>query len=250
MYAVVPFNASHIRGYNITISFFPIPEQEKLTEIYDQLATSNEMEGQQTVRNFKYKFYPTYEYKNFDHLSVNFTSLDHIRQFQDYFSRRFNIQIDMAQIEAKENYNFVSKLTQIISLILIAFSVLSISLFIYNVLTRHLDKIKMNIGTFKAFGLSNLELKQIYFNIILFFVGSTVLVSLIVSWLFGTLRGLRLILSLLSRRLEEGESYFSLWNFWTLLSLVLILGVSALVSHYSIKRIMNETPGDLIYNRT
>lgn len=250
MFASMPFDASYRRGYNITISFFPNPDEKTLDKIFNDLSASDELKGMALTRNFKYKFYSTYEYRNYDNLSVNFNSLDNIRAFQEYFSRRFNIQIDMAQIEAKENYNFVSKLTQIISFILIVFSVLSISLFIYNILTRHLDKIKMNIGTFKAFGLSNKQLLQIYFKIILTFVTFSVLLALACSWLFGALKGLRLLLSIFSNKLEEGESYFSLWSFWTLLSLLLIFLVTSIVSYYSIQKMINKTPGDLIYNRT
>ena len=70
----------------------------------------------------------------------------------------------MGQIESRDNYNLVTNLTRILSVVLIGFSVLSISLFLSNIFKRHLEKIKMNIGTFKAFGIDNKTLQFIYFK--------------------------------------------------------------------------------------
>ena len=49
----------------------------------------------------------------------------------------------------------------------------------------HLSKVKMNIGTLKAFGLSNTEARNIYFQIIARFLGIALLMGITASILAG-----------------------------------------------------------------
>lgn len=185
----------------------------------------------------------------FDRIAVEFVELSNIREFKEYLSKTYEIQIDMAQIEQLENYNFVTKLTRIISLILIGFSILSICMFVSNILKKHLEKIKMNIGTFKAFGLQNNILEKIYLTIIFLFVSISMLISLFFSAIFGNLGGVRLILFLLNSNLEENQNYFQLFNWWTLISILSVLIISYIVLKRTADKILSRTPGDLIYDR-
>jgi len=108
----------------------------------------------------------------------------------------------------------------------------------------------MNIGTFKAFGLDTSTLHKIYLKVIYSVVLSAMAIAMMISLIFGKIGGMRLFLKLFGTdNLEKGEDYFKLFEFWTVLSIVLILLISFIVLSITAKRILRKTPGDLIYNR-
>ena len=152
----------------------------------------------------------------------------------------------MSKIEQMKNYNFVSKLTSIMSLILIGFSVVMINIFLSNILSTHLNKIKKNIGTFKAFGI---DIKRIYIGMMYIFVLMPLFLALILAAVFGYIGSVYFIINLLSPFAVEKNLYFDLFNNYTLISVM----VMALVNYYAfsiiINRIFKQTPGDLIYDR-
>ncbi|MEO1451199.1 MAG: ABC transporter permease, partial [Bacteroidota bacterium] len=186
---------------------------------------------------------------DYDYLAVNFVNTSSVRNFKDYLKEEFDLDIDMAQIEAKENFSFVTRLTRIISLVLIGLSVLSICLFVSSIFRRHLDKIRRNIGTFKAFGLDNGTLMQTYLVLINVFIGISMAGGLLLAWIFGALGGIRLILRLTQNKIEAGESYFQLGNVWTLIAIGAVLLISFLVLYLTANKILRRSPGDLIYDR-
>jgi hypothetical protein len=239
-------------GYNLTISFYPDQDINFLDSAYNDLLSSGVISRfKNYIRTYDYYSHLTApkEYVRHDHLSVNFEDLNKIRNFSNYMFDKYEIQIDMAQVAAKENYNFISKLTRIISLILIGFSILSICLFLANLLRNHLEKIRMNIGTFKAFGLPIEVLQRIYIKAIFTVILFAMFFSLAVGWAFGIAGGMRGILFLFNAPLEPGEQYYQLLHFWTLLCVVLILAVSLVVLYFTAIKIFRKTPGDLIYGR-
>jgi hypothetical protein len=140
-------------------------------------------------------------------------------------------------------------LTKVISIILIVFSILTIILFITNLLRNHLEKIKMNIGTFKAFGIDNSSLENIYFTIIYTFVLTAMFIAFFISLGFGLIGGVRLILSQFNCTIEEGRDYFNLLNYWTGISVFLVLTSSFIALKYTTSKIFRHSPGDLIYDR-
>jgi hypothetical protein len=241
-----------LSGFEISISFDPEQNINYIDTVHADLVKSGTLSKfKNVVRNYNYhsRLTAPTEYKRHDHLAVNFEDLNKIRDFATYMFNKYEIQVDMAQVAAKENYNFVTKLTRIISLILIGFSILSICLFLANLLRNHLEKIRMNIGTFKAFGLPIHVLQKIYIQAIFTVILVAMFFSLLVGWLFGVTGGMRGILFLFKAPLESGQHYFQLLHFWTLLCVVLILGVSLLVLYLTALRIFRKTPGDLIYGR-
>ena len=158
------------------------------------------------------------------------------------------IEMDSAKIQEIINFRYVSNMTKLIALLLIIFSILSISLFISNLLKTHLTKVKMNLGTFKAFGLSDSESVRIYLVIMLKFIGMGIAVSLLLAILLGKTLETLIKSSLIN--LEEQLKYFELIdNTNTYLLLGIIILVTYFVSIINIKRILLKTPGDLIYNR-
>ena len=210
------------------------------------------------VTPFRQDIYRIYDYETrftsqrdnyvYDRISLNFSRLDKLREFSIMLSEKYKLEVDMAQIESRENYNFVSRLTFVISLVLIGFSILSILLFISYLLKRHLESIKRNLGTFKAFGLSNRFLINIYVNIVLTILGISTLIALIFSSIFGYSGIMRLIFMIFGSYLEPGN-YFSLMSYHLLLALILLLVFSVWVLRTVSSNILNHTPGDLIYER-
>jgi len=176
---------------------------------------------------------------SYHYLAFNFERLDDIRKFKDDIKENHNIDIDMSQVEAKENFALVSRLTFVISLVLLAFGVLSIILFVNNLLKTHLFKVRSNLGTFKAFGLSNRFLNTIYLKIIFSFL----LVSIFVAFLAS------IIVDRVEWLFIGDESRFNIFSWWILAALVGLVVISLFISSKTIKKILGDTPGNLIYER-
>ncbi|MGB0424320.1 MAG: FtsX-like permease family protein, partial [Flavobacteriales bacterium] len=178
------------------------------------------------------------ELNEYYHFAFNFKDLDEIRNFKNHMKEEYAVEIDMSQIEAKENFNLVTKLTTLISLILLIFAVLSIMLFVQNLLSSHLFKIRSKLGTFKAFGMSNNELNIVYLKIIFSFLALGIVIA------FMSVAACDLLEATISE-----ESKFNIFDMKTLLTIVVILLISLLMSYKTIKKILGDTPGNLIYER-
>lgn len=210
-------------------------------------------------KNYQDQLYLLYDYERrlghyrpvmgFDRIAVNFSTLDYLRSFSTMINANYDLRIDMAQVESRENYNFVSRLTGIISLVLIGFSILSVLLFVGHLLKKHLESIKRNLGTFKAFGLSNNVMIKVYVIIILSIIGIAKAAALAASALFGYSGGMQFVLSLFSTHFEAG-TYFSLLSFYLLTALILLAICSIIVLGIISSRILKQSPGNLIYERT
>jgi len=240
-------------GYTIAVSFWPDPDNIKQVDsYYSKLEESGLLKKiKEPIRLFNYESrkYTINDVGRYENIAVNFSNLDKVRLFAKYLKEKYELQIDIAQVNAKENYNFITKLTRIISLILIAFSILSVCLFVSNLLKRHLESIKTNIGTLKAFGLSNRLLQRIYVKLVFRFVSLSIIVSFVLAWILGSLGLFRGVLYLFGDNIEKGEDYFKLFDTWTVIAVFLILTISTLVIIITARKILQKTPGDLIYNR-
>lgn len=246
-------NMSFDNYYNIKITFDPPPKNIYFIDsLYNYLLKNEIINPNDNIT----RIYSTESrmssklHSDFHAISINFKELGAIRKFAEFMASKNNIEIDIAQVEEKENYSFITQLTKIISLILIGFSILSICLFLSNLLRNHLEVIRMNIGTFKAFGLDTVTLQKIYLKVIYSVVLSAMAIAIFAGWLFGKIGGMRFFLKMFgSINLEQGEDYFQLFDFWTLLCIVLILLISFIVLNFTARRILRKSPGDLIYNR-
>lgn len=248
-------------AYEITIDFFPIPDDhQRLDEIYRDLMASEQMSvyRDQMIRYYNYHGYdgtistPIH----YDMISANFQKLDEVRNFGRYMLSAHNdethiqagnaIEVDLAKIREKENFNFLSTIAWIISVLVLVFGFVSVSMFVFNLLRNHLSKIKMNIGTFTAFGLSNKESQSIYFQITLYFI----LAALAASFVFSILTG-AFMERVLSQYFvfEDNVPYFKLFDPFTLISIVGFIITGSTVSWFTIHKMLNKTPGELIYDR-
>ena len=171
------------------------------------------------------------------YVAFNFSKLYRIQPFKELLKRQFGIELSMDQIEAKKNFALVSWLTYLISLVLFGFSIASIILFINNKLTNHLEQNKPNLGTFKAFGLSNQQLTRLYSSIILAFLLLGFGAAALVAILFA---GLNKILPF---------SIITLFDPKIALAFLLLFAICLAVSIRTINTILKDTPGNLIYGR-
>ena len=209
----------------------------------------------QKFRFFRfYDFYREFSDKflvepQFDRIVIQFTSLDSLAEFTEYLKGKHSLQIEMGEIQVRKNYNFISKLTGIISFILIMFGILCICLFVSNLLEVHLQKIKMNIGTFSAFGIDPKVLDRVYLSIILIFILAGMLLGLIFAGLIGYIGGIRAILGIMKSNLEAGWIYFDLLNWWTAGTMIAVIFMSVFTLKNISRKVFYQTPGDLIYDR-
>lgn len=247
------------KGKNIHINFDEEPDSIAILDAIDQqLQASADMAAFQNRPTAAYRYVRFYDYdlRNFngeirsDYLSIMLHDLTHVRDLRNYIFKEYDgLEIDVSKVEALENYYFVSCLTYIISTVLIVFSVISICLFVSNLLRTHLDKIKMNLGTFKAFGLDNKTLQSVYLRMTFGIVGKAMLAALILAAILGYLGIGRAILWLLGGKLEIGERYFQPFAVATVIAICLILATMYWVVKQTTDNTLRKTPGDLIYDR-
>jgi len=236
--------SSYSEGNVFNITFYPEPASLEETErIYELIMSQPEL---QPFQGELYRYY-LYDFPGFpelqifyDKISVVFNSLSRIHDFKDYLYNVYELEVEMSKVRDKENFTAISILTYTMSFILLIFSIISVSFFIYNLLRSHLEKIKMNLGTFQAFGMSNRSLMVIYRLIIHRFVlhcmlaayaGALILNLVLVSVLFRELSPLQLI------------------NFEVLIAILIIWVMVELVYRKTAQSILLNTPGDLIYGR-
>ena len=246
---------SHAEGHDIEITFYTILRSAKTDEIWAKIQASPLFADapKDIKRIYLYDAARVRDDISYDRISLYFNNLSKIRPFADTLYRnpermgaRNPIEVDIAQIKEKENFNFLSKITKIIAWLLVGFGATSISLFLFNLLKMHLSKVKMKIGTLKAFGLGNGEAQGIYFRIILQFL----VFSIVLSLLIAALSGYAADLMLADRIVGEAEtSYFNLIHPNTLITLIILIVVTIFVSLYTIRTMLSKSPGDLIYNR-
>ena len=196
----------------------------------------------------------------FDYVSIQLTDLDSIKPLKKYLdsypfthdfvnkkNRLINIEID--KVESLSNLNFISELTKVLSTFLLFFSLFAIILFLVNIINSHFEKIKQNIGTLKAFGLSNKKLIGNYISIYMLIIFLAAIVAFLIASLLGQLGLGVLIFDMLDVTIEKGEKCFDLINLNGLLELLLILTLSMVVVYFRLRKILLSTPGDLIFER-
>lgn len=260
--APVLHESSHGSGYDLTISFFSMVRSYKtMDSLHEEIMRLGEL------KPYNNRITRVYNYNNvkegamsalsYDMLSVYFNDLERVRDFSDYVKETFNderdiasqniIMVDITKVQDKENYNFLSKITFIISYLIIIFGSVAVSLFIFNLLKMHLNKIKMNIGTFMAIGLDNRQTRSIYFTIIVSFVFISILVSFMLAYLIGF--GINEILTSKMNIEQDVVNYFNLFDWNTLVAFFIFIGCCFLVAYSTINKMLSKSPGDLIYNR-
>lgn len=184
-------------------------------------------------------------------VTMHFDQIDSIRPFRKYMLNKFAVDIDLEQIESRENFHLVTVITSILAIALILFALISISLFISNVLRAHLEKIKMNLGTFMAFGLSRQFLVGSYLRMILGMLLAVFLFALLVVGLLDVLDVPYRLLTLFGMSLNQDfTEAFSVLSLSLFMLILLILLLTWWNTRRSVNAVLRHAPSDLIYNRT
>ena len=109
-------------------------------------------------------------------------------------------------------------------------------------LSTHFQRIQRNLGTFKAFGISNATLYYIYIILLLKITMFAFAIAFIFAW------GCNALLNLLTK-IENGYNWIEVLVWQNLLLLLLAIVASIIASYWVAKEKLQHTPGDLIYNR-
>lgn len=176
------------------------------------------------------------------YVSLAFSSLDNIRAFEDYAKTEHQVQIDMSQVASKENFQAVTVIARILSAAMVIFSIVCIIMFMVNMLQSYFQKVKRNLGTFKAFGMNARELILVYIIILVAIVCTAVLCALLITW------GIQGLLPVMGIE-KEGFNYLSLWNVTTYVATGVVLLSTVATVIFVMTRMLSQTPGDLIYDR-
>ena len=202
----------------------------------------NTYKAKDVHRVYKYTFgdakLPTASY-----ISVHFRDLDMLTEFEQYVSSEFKVDIEMSQVNAKQNFNVVSAMGNILSWAIIVFAIIAIILFVVNLLQSYFQKVKRNLGTFKAFGISNSDLISVYVLIMAVIIMTAVVFSVSITWF---IQGGLHICGILKDGMFD---YLSLWSVKTVFSIIVIVVVSIYTVGAVMHKLLKATPGDLIYDR-
>lgn len=174
-------------------------------------------------------------------ISVEFQDQSHIREFER-FAKDYAVQLEMSKVASMENFKAVTVIARILSSAMVIFSIVCIIMFLINMLQSYFQKVKRNLGTFKAFGINTRELTQVYIIILITIVMAAVIMALMITWAIqGTLHyaGIE----------KEGYNYLDLWNVTTCVATAVILVSTIVTVIVVMTRMLSQTPGDLIYDR-
>lgn len=177
------------------------------------------------------------------YVSVQFSDLSKIRDFEQFVRSEYKYKIEMEQVNAKENFNAVSVMAGILSWAIVGFSIICIVLFIVNLFQSYFQKVKRNLGTFKAFGISNRQLVGIYLLIIFSIIMISIVISLALAF------AAELLLPMFGIMMDGAFNYLALNSSMTWIAVSIILVSSILTVYLVMRRLLSATPGNLIYDR-
>ncbi|MFW5983036.1 MAG: FtsX-like permease family protein [bacterium] len=182
-----------------------------------------------------------------DIISFPFNSLDSIYRFEDYLINNYEISINMQTIENKKNFYLFNNIAHVLSSALILFSILMVIFFITNIILTHIERNKKNLGTLKAFGLSNRDIVLIYSSIGAFLVIVAFAIALVLSWLTGN-PFMDLLINLINMDVNQAAIHFEFFSIWLAAAFFIVL--PNIFIYLRLKSALSrQTPGDLIYER-
>lgn len=174
-------------------------------------------------------------------LSVEFNTLHHIGEFES-FAKENKIQLEMEQVHSKQNFDAVTQMAGVLSAAMVIFSIVCIIMFMVNMLQGYFQKVKRNIGTFKAFGMNGMELIGMYVVLLALIVLAAVVMALFITW---AIQGILPVMGIE----KDGFNYLSLWNATTYFATAVIFVSTVATVVFVMTRLLSQTPGDLIYDR-
>jgi hypothetical protein len=182
-----------------------------------------------------------------DYLAIEFRDLEKIRDFSIFLKEELNLQLNLEVLSERENYLFTGNIAVGSILLLMAISIISVSIYISGTLRNHLLRVRKNLGNFLAFGVKNNTLISLYILVTVRILVSALVPALIIAYGCGKLFEKYLLGKLLV--IDSDQDYFSLFNSWIAVFVALIMFVAVFRTFISVKKILANTPGDLVYER-
>jgi hypothetical protein len=235
-------NECHLKGVRVLI---PTDQPEVVFE-----AINNKLKNYNIIRTYYFadKPMPSADLGKPGFLSIPFTILDSVPAFQKHIEGNHNhVRIDMNTIESKNNFNFFDKVSNLLSVLLTVFGSILMIAITLNTVLNHIDKNKTNLGTLKAFGMSNISVTAVYTSI----SGLLILLVTISGFIFANLIGEFVsykVSSINNMVVDAGTSLFVL-NINLGLIMTFLLIPIFIISVFIYFKLHKKTPGDLIYDR-
>ena len=179
-----------------------------------------------------------------NYLSFMFDDLSMVKTFSIWAKETHGIRIDMAQIEAKENFNTLNLLVSMLCLFISIIAIAFVAIFLYFKIDSHFRRISKNLGTIMAFGLGNKQIISIYLSVFLLMIFASLL------FVVAILGSAEILFSTMKWWLYEGKMpHFSLGDIWVITTILVIPVISAVATVMFLKHKLKATPGDLIFER-
>lgn len=194
-------------------------------------------------RIYEFQVIQQYSLDDPAYYSVQIKKLENILSFRDVLYDKCGIKLEMSNVEQKNNFQFVQRMGNILSICIILIAVLFICFFIYFMLSTHFQRIQRNLGTFKAFGIDNMTLYLIYICLLLLITVVTFFGALLVAWFICNF-----VLDLFTH-IEQDFMWVDVLVWQNALLLVLAIVAAVMASYLVARNMLKNTPGDLIYNR-
>lgn len=194
---------------------------------------------------YRFYQYDTRESNDFEtpYLSFMFDNLAGVSDFAEWVKNEYGIRIDMAQIEAKNNFNTFNLLAAVLCMAIVLLSALFVTIFLWFLIDSHFKSISRNLGTIMAFGLPNKTIvhsyQVVFLRLILFALSLAVIV----------LAGVELLLFELGMVREGNYNYIELLDAWVWVFIIIIPILTLIVVSITIKQKLKSNPGDLIFER-
>jgi ABC-type lipoprotein export system ATPase subunit len=167
----------------------------------------------------------------------------------EYFIRNQTLTDFEFSVDDKKtasNFALITSLTTILAWALFIFGCLLVVFILSNLLDNHLASIKMNIGTFLAFGI---KIKQVYLVIMLNYLVIPLLFALGFGYIIGhTLFGFWHLMNVISGSEIEKNQYF-VFNLQFWIAIIILLGSNILYFIYLINKYSQVPPSLLIYDK-
>ena len=225
------FKSSTIQKYEIIYNVSDFPNQEERSKFFERnpdLFPHVEWTCSDKFNDIEHPHY----------IAFNFNNLDQVKPFSKYLNDQYEFQISLDQIESKDNFAKVVNLTLSLSGMMLLFCVLSLVFYLNSIVISHLERMKPNIGTFIAFGLKQKYIIQNYLLI--------VVVLLVLSSFLAFLLCLFIVFMIWLLKFKISIALFTIYL--PILILITICIISY-IAYRRIKKIVNNTPGDLVFER-
>lgn len=220
-------------------------QQDANVEFFDSLFCSYSSYFKGIVRIYDFDF-PEYETIRKPQLFSCFfkreSMLENVENFRNSIKTEVNYGIDMSKIYSLKNLIMVQRMGNMLSVGIIVISIIFLCAFIYFLLRSHFQKIQMNLGTFKAFGISNRTLVWIYLSLMVSMLVLAFAIAFIVALVVA------FVMSLFTC-IEQGYPWLdvSTWQNWVLFGVAVL--ASVVTTLLVTRKLLIQTPGDLIYQR-